>query len=374
VQEFLISGLRKLVEKTADDFDPALLSAITATQAIEEWARIEKIACAQKLRAADRAEDCGVDGDNAVAQSSGVKAGTARHQTKARRRAKPKTREALDKGKLSATQAAAIGEATEANPDAEESLLELAGRATTNELLDECERVKRAAVDDAELARRQRAARHLRTWTDALGMLRISGAFEPLIGATLLAEWERRADRQFREQSRAKGPIDTRDQRMADALASMLADLGGAATKKRGPRTVVRLIVHKDAAERGHVQGDERCETADGTQVPMAAVDDALLDDDTVVQEVEFEGTDVRSIKTMSKYIPQRLRDAAEAQGMRCVDCGSTKGLELDHVRERRDGGATSAENLKWRCRPCHVKKTARRTRLGRDPDLVDSG
>jgi hypothetical protein len=76
VQEFLISGLRKLVEKTADDFDPALLSAITATQAIEEWARIEKIACAQKLRAADRAEDCGVDGDNAVAQSSGVKAGT----------------------------------------------------------------------------------------------------------------------------------------------------------------------------------------------------------------------------------------------------------------------------------------------------------
>jgi hypothetical protein len=365
VNEFLVSGLRKLVEKTADDFDPAPLSALAATRAIEEWARIEKIACAQKLRAATRAEDLGVDGSGAVAGASGVPAGQARRQTKTARTAKGKTKDKFERGELSHTQAAAIGEATEANPAAEESLLELAERATTNDLLDECARVKRQAMDDASLAAQQHAARSFRSWKDAMGMLRFAGALEPLVGAMLLAELERRSDALFRAQSRAKGPIDTPEQRMADALASLLETAG---TAGRKPRTVVRLIVHKTAAERGFTEPGEKCETADGTQVPMAAVDDAFCDDDTVVQEVTVDEVDVRSIRTMKKYIPKRIRDAMEAQGMRCAECGSTKGLEIDHVQERRDGGATCATNLKYKCRDCHNKKTARRTRLGRDP------
>ena len=50
---------------------------------------------------------------------------------------------------------------------------------------------------------------------------------------------------------------------------------------------------------------------------------------------------------------------------MRCSECGSTKGLQIDHDQERRDGGATCQENLKWKCRPCHDKKrhAARRAR-----------
>ena len=75
MQDFLVSGLRKLVERTADDFDPALLSGLTATRAIEEWARIEKIACSQKLRSAARAEDVGLDAEAVVSDSSGVSTG-----------------------------------------------------------------------------------------------------------------------------------------------------------------------------------------------------------------------------------------------------------------------------------------------------------
>jgi 5-methylcytosine-specific restriction endonuclease McrA len=130
----------------------------------------------------------------------------------------------------------------------------------------------------------------------------------------------------------------------------------------------VRLIVTKAAAERGWTEPGEKCETADGTQVPMAEVDETFRKDDTVVQEVTFDEVDVQSIKTMKKYIPKRIRDAMEAQGMCCSECGSTKGLEIDHVQERRDGGATCLTNLTYRCRDCHSKKTARRTRLGRDP------
>ena len=61
MQDFLVSGLRKMVEKTAAEFDSALLSATTAIQAVDEWARIERVACAAKLRAAGRAEEAGLD-------------------------------------------------------------------------------------------------------------------------------------------------------------------------------------------------------------------------------------------------------------------------------------------------------------------------
>src|SRR4051812_45057788 len=225
VNELLVPGLRRLVEKTADEFDPALLSPLSATRAIEEWAAIEKIACAQKLRAAARAEDVGLDAEGIVANSSGVPTGAARKQTKAARKAKGKTKEAFEKGKLSPTQANAITDATEANPEAEQSLLELAQRASTTELLSECERVKREASDDASLAARQREARFLRTWKDHLGMTRFAGALEPLLGAKFVAEVESRVQRLFREQSRGGGTPDTLEHRMADALTGMLKDL-----------------------------------------------------------------------------------------------------------------------------------------------------
>ena len=347
-----------------------MLSGLTATRAIEEWARIEKLACAQKLRAAARAEDCGFDADGVVADASGVPTGAARRQTRVARQAKGKTKAAFEQGALSPTQAGAIAEAAEANPEAEESLLDLAAAGSTTDLLAECDRVKRAATDDATLAAQQHQARFVRTWKDALGMLRLAGALEPLPGAKLVAELERRADRLFREQSRAKGPIDTLEQRMADALAELLGELGGAGTAKRkGPRTVVRLIVTKAAAERGSVATGEKCQTADGTQVPLAAVYDALLDDDTLIQEVEVDAVDVRSIRTMKKYIPRPLRDALEAQGMVCVvpGCGCTKGLQIDHTQERRRDGPTELKNLGWLCRPHHELKTRGRYDLWRD-------
>jgi hypothetical protein len=203
-------------------------------------------------------------------------------------------------------------------------------------------------------------------------MLRFAGGLEPLQGAKLVAELERRADRLFREQSRAKGPIDTQEQRMADALAEMLGELGGSGVvKRKGPRTVVRLIVTKDAAERGTVRPGEKCQTADGTQVPMTAVYDALLDDDTQVQEVEVDAVDVRSIRTMKRYIPKPLRDALEAKGTVCVvpGCGCTKGLEIDHTQERRRDGPTALENLGWLCRYHHDLKTRGLYDLWRDDE-----
>lgn len=63
-------------------------------------------------------------------------------------------------------------------------------------------------------------------------------------------------------------------------------------------------------------------------------------------------------------YLSKAWLDAKAAKrregNVWCVDCGSTKRLILDHDWERKDGGADlDLRNLKWRCAPCHNRKTA---------------
>ena len=43
----------------------------------------------------------------------------------------------------------------------------------------------------------------------------------------------------------------------------------------------------------------------------------------------------------------------------RCVDCGGTDHLEVDHVVRVADGGTNDERNLQTRCRSCHRIKTA---------------
>jgi hypothetical protein len=362
VQEFLLSGLRKTVEKTADEFDPGLLSGVTATQAVEHWAAIERVAGAQKLRAAARADEVGIDAEGIVADASGITQTAARKQTRLASRVKGKTKAAFEKGKLSAQQAKAIADAVEANPAAEDDLLGLAAAAPACDLLRECDRIRRDAMDsDGSLAAKQRAARCLKYWTDTMGMLCISARLEPVAGAKLVAELTKRADRMFRAQVRAKGGVDTVEQRMADALSEIVDSCDAtAAGKRRGPRTEVFLFVSKAAAERGWLEPGEKCETADGQPIPLGAIDDALLDPDTKTTEVEVDAVDVRAIKTNTRYFPARLMDALIARGKVCSEpgCGRTRGLERDHTQDFAKGGPTSLANATWKCHYHHDRKS----------------
>ncbi|MEY2467379.1 MAG: hypothetical protein QOF21_77, partial [Actinomycetota bacterium] len=292
MEEFAISGLRMLVEKTADEFEPGILNIFTAEAAVAQWGVIEKVACAAKLRAAARAEDLGLDAEGAVANASGLTSGQARRQTKLRKKLadKRQTQEALDKGRLSPTQADAIADAVDANPNAEQPLLDLAASGSASDLITECDRVKRDALDsEGGLAARQRQARSIRHWKNAIGNVCGNFEFEPLFGAKFVAELERRADRKFRAQARARdGKVDTQEQRLADALEDIVnaCDGGDAKGKRRGPRTNVYLLADKAAVDRGYLRPGEKCETADGVPVPLSVVDESLMDPDTVVRAI----------------------------------------------------------------------------------------
>jgi hypothetical protein len=46
--------------------------------------------------------------------------------------------------------------------------------------------------------------------------------------------------------------------------------------------------------------------------------------------------------------------------GHRCVQCGATKSLEIDHIVRYIDGGGNGVDNLRTLCHSCHVKRGGR--------------
>lgn len=68
------------------------------------------------------------------------------------------------------------------------------------------------------------------------------------------------------------------------------------------------------------------------------------------------EGIDVRR-----QAIPEKLRNKIfQRDGDKCLHCGSTESLELDHIIPFIRGGKTEESNLQTLCRSCNSKKRAR--------------
>lgn len=63
----------------------------------------------------------------------------------------------------------------------------------------------------------------------------------------------------------------------------------------------------------------------------------------------------------MRSAIPKAVRQAVyERDGHRCLECGTTENLSLDHIYPWSLGGSDDIDNLQTLCRPCNSRKGAR--------------
>ncbi len=273
--------------------------------------------------------------------------------------------DAMKAGAISLDQATEIAKAEQVAPGAAGLLVKVAKKEPFHVLKEEARKTRLEAVQGLGLAERQHSARSARTYSDDLGMIHIHLAFEPHIGAPVVARADAEADRlvavakKASPDNRAPEPFE---RYLADAYASVLA--GGGKGRAKRPELVV--LVSHEVVKRGWtgVRKDEMCKIPGvGPVSPLVARDIAQ---DAFLSGVFYDGKDLRHFKRWDRYIPKAIAVALELgrppefDGVKCVDCGNRFKNQIDHVEPRARGGPTSRPNLDPRCWTCHQAKTKR--------------
>ena len=231
---------------------------------------------------------------------------------------------------------------------------------------DEARRRRLAAVDPEELHARQHRARRLRTWRDAEGMVRLSGALPPVVGVALANRLDAEAERR-RRQASSEGKAEPFEAHAADALVALV---NGEAKVARGRAEVV-VVVDLGAWRRGHAHGGEVCHLIGGGPVPVAVAKE--LAQDAFCKAVVHGGAAITHVTHVGRHLPAALRTALELgpvpelEGTVCVEQGRGRryGLEFDHGDPVANGGPTALGNLQPRCWPHHRDETERDRRAG---------
>ena len=79
---------------------------------------------------------------------------------------------------------------------------------------------------------------------------------------------------------------------------------------------------------------------------------------DKIRKDIKFAIYDIKPTKR--KNIPKAIREAVfKRDNYRCVNCGSTKNLEVDHKVPLANGGTNEMANLQTHCRDCNRRKGA---------------
>lgn len=59
-----------------------------------------------------------------------------------------------------------------------------------------------------------------------------------------------------------------------------------------------------------------------------------------------------------AKVSPQKRAKIYARDGHRCLYCGTTEDLTLDHIIPRSKGGSNRYQNLRTLCRPCNMERS----------------
>lgn len=356
------------LEKVLADLEPDLMSVDCAQEFITEFSRGEKLCASGRTLVARVVRDA-----KALAKAAGITEAEAAQSLAASHTAadQPDFDDALRGGGLSADQANAVAKGASANPDKLSDLLDSAKNKSVGELRDEARTVALKAKDPDDLARRQRSARGLRTWTDDLGMACGSYRLTPEVGARVKSILERQAKRLY-DRAKRCGTPDHYPAYLADALTELVTTgrSGAPSSTPTSGRADVVIDISYEALMRGVALQGECCEVRGMGPIPVWRARQ-ILEDNAFLKAVFTRGTDVSLCEHFGTKPKAEVKTALEWRFRACVDCGSRFHLEDDHVNPRANRGPTSYSNLRPRCWPCHVKKTEQDRRdglLGKDP------
>lgn len=358
-----IGAARRELEEFASGFDAAACSGPQAIRLVEELGAVRRLADGLLARAAKRVADTAAyvkHGDRSAAELCarvvGVGTGEVKRAIDSANRLSvlPETDRAVREGRISAQEAELITRTAVHDPDAEATLLGAAGQGMTA-LRDACVDVRARTEDPEQRARRQHAARTLKTWTTTEGML--AGRFEltPEVGGAVKAAIEERTRAIFRRQ-RKQGPLESHDAYAADALAELVT---GTDEGSRGAGATVHVVIDHEALVRGRTRSGEQCEIPGVGPVSTSWVRELL--GEAFVTAVVRKGRDISTVAHLGRHIPAELRTAMIVRGRECSveGCSARHHLELDHCEiDHARGGPTAWWNLAWLCSVHHKRKT----------------
>src|SRR5688572_22274923 len=194
----LLAGTRSLVA----GFEVDGLAAHEAAQVVEQCAEAERLLGALRSMAAATLKDKALwrrEGYRSVGAWMASKTGTAVGSAIATIEMVglladlPVVAEAFRSGRLSEVQAREIAAVASEVPEAEERLVEAAGKLTLLGLREECRRVEAAAaVDEDDRYRRVHRARDIRGWVDRHNVGRLSARMTPDELTIVMSELDRR--------------------------------------------------------------------------------------------------------------------------------------------------------------------------------------
>jgi len=195
------------------------------------------------------------------------------------------TQDALEEGRITGEHAAAMAaarakadaKAKAALEDAEEELLEQAEHESPQDFRKRVERFiaqHQSQQDGLDEHDRRKAKNSLRFWNDREGMKRISGAFDPDLGAVIEAEVRRKAEDRWRAEcierkdQKAPASVITNERRMAEALGEVCRRSYGSDVRD-GRRPVSRVGITM-TLDQLMGKDDSPAERRDGSPIPAA--------------------------------------------------------------------------------------------------------
>ena len=373
--------------------DVAELTGTEAVKLVENLAQVEHAAATAKMVVARRAADTPawkVDGDKSaahwLARVTGITVFDARRllDTADRLARLPETDKAARSGELSPEQLAEITAGADADPTAEESLLDTARRETVADLKDKSKKAQAAATDHAGRHRAIRRRRRLRHGTNADGEFWLTFNHTADVGAQVLAALRPIQDRIF-ARARDRGERESTEAYAADALVEALTtehaagDEPAAGTdtatgsrryppRPRRPRPSrdIKVIVRIDhpALVRGYAEPGETCDIVGVGPVPVESVKKMM--DDAFLAAIVTDGVDVRAVAHLGRHTTAHQQTALDFSQPACevLGCPFSAFVQIDHRDDWATTHITQLDTLDKLCTDHHQMKTHHRWRL----------